>query len=90
MSAPQPDGDRLFAAVRVYERKASLGGGWRGRYIRKGAPEAILTDRHDSPAAAWRDVRAILDRELRRERPGRPWLFGHYRGDRYRKNVFVY
>jgi hypothetical protein len=73
----------LFASARAYARKDELGGGYRGR-ARIGT-EYIETEVHTEQHNAWVEI----DRLVRARLGDRPFRYGHFRGNRYRKNYFT-
>lgn len=76
----------LEIAARAYERKAALGGGFRGRAIitelATGAKRTIETGIHAQQYEAFSALFDLIERET----AGATLTVGHYRGDRFRKN----
>jgi hypothetical protein len=75
---------RAFATVRAFERKADLGGGFRG-IVAFADGEPFQSEVMPTIEAAW----AAAHRALVARLDGRGFTWGHYRSDRYRKNAFV-
>ena len=74
--------------VEAYERKAALGGGFRGvAVIRSGKDKSrVETEIMPSQHAAWA---AIFDKAVEPAIKDKGFRVGHYHGNKYRKNYFI-
>jgi hypothetical protein len=74
--------------VEAYERKAELGGGFRGVAVirAKGSKRRVETDILPDRQSAGR---AIFDKAVEPELKDKRFGIGHYRGKPFKKNYFV-
>jgi hypothetical protein len=75
---------RAFATVHAFERKADLGGGYRG-VVAFSEGDAFRSDVMPTIEAAWNAAHCELLARL----DGRGFAWGHYRSNRWKKNAFV-